>query len=1017
MNAALWRWMGIKPEDRRKLAMLVPVFFLCAVSEILNYNGYYALFNQRLGTSYLPYMYAAEAVILPFEAWLLSWLSGRLRKPRLMRVLFAGMGAIVALNALVLLILRLTGTEAPAFYAVLFLGSSFVVRQQTILLWSLAIDLCPTQQAKRLMPSFVSSAALGGIAAGVIAQLVSGVWGADAVYMLAPVFLLAGSVNYWRAISRYLVPLTLATPASALGETGDGASSLTYFKKMVTWPYLLTATLVMTLMPALYFLMEYEFLLTAGAVYTTEAEFASFLGLVTTWLFALALALQLGMGRITAWLGPSNILLAIAVVFAGGFVLLVSALGAAGALFAASFVYMLGYLLLYYVAEPANQMYFKLLPILSRDGYRFAVSGVSASAGIMLGAALQWLHGGWGMEQRQLAWIGLGGAVSLVLLTIAGRRLYIRELIRSVQTMTNAEPDMAALLAEFAGQPQFRSVLSGLLRQPNDYTREVVLEWMGRSRDSSYTPELLALLDDPGARIRAAALRALDLSEAGAGTVREAARALSDPDYEVRREAVRALERTGREYRLAADYVRPLLKDGQPEIIAAAVKALYKLEDEPSRADAAETVMRLLREGGEPVIAVCEMLAESGLGGYESELERLLRDESPAVREAAIASLGTLRHTASIPRLLELLEQAEPGLHETTVRALQRMGPAAWASLHAALPRLQPMAWSAVIRALTKLGDEQSCRDALVPEAIRALRELWSGRELTGAVQSAGGGLTTLALMRLRELRRFALEGAWAVMERVADEATAQAVRVASEDDDEELRESGLEVLAEGLGDKRLSAALLEAVSGWEDSAPVTPEQASDVLRRAAEFERDPWLRAIAAAALQPRREVDQVNESRPLLGLLDKMVFLKQVPFFSALSLEELGRVAGIAEERFHRIGDYLFRQGAANDTLGVIIEGALNICASDASGRERQITVLKRKYVYGESSSLYGTLATASGVAATDPLHILAIRGSELHRLIRLYPGIGIGILRTAFDRIRRLEHAIADTPAADR
>jgi hypothetical protein len=57
-----------------------------------------------------------------------------------------------------------------------------------------------------------------------------------------------------------------------------------------------------------------------------------------------------------------------------------------------------------------------------------------------------------------------------------------------------------------------------------------------------------------------------------------------------------------------------------------------------------------------------------------------------------------------------------------------------------------------------------------------------------------------------------------------------------------------------------------------------------------------------------------------------------------------------------------------------------------------------------------LYGTLTTASGTVVDGPLHILAINGEALGKLIRLYPGIGIGMLRAAFDRVRRLEQTIA-------
>jgi ATP/ADP translocase len=46
-------------------------------------------------------------------------------------------------------------------------------------MWSLAFDLCPTQQAKRLMPIFVAIATLGGITAGVISQIFGSLLGTE----------------------------------------------------------------------------------------------------------------------------------------------------------------------------------------------------------------------------------------------------------------------------------------------------------------------------------------------------------------------------------------------------------------------------------------------------------------------------------------------------------------------------------------------------------------------------------------------------------------------------------------------------------------------------------------------------------------------------------------------------------------------------------------------------------------------------------------------------------------------
>ncbi|MFC4101915.1 Npt1/Npt2 family nucleotide transporter [Paenibacillus xanthanilyticus] len=1009
MINALLRWIGVKLEDWRKLALMTPIFFLCGISEMLNYNGYMTLFNDRFGSEYLPYVYAVEAVILPLEAWLMSWLASRLPKPQWMRTMYLVMGTIVALNAAVLLTVRLTGLDVGFYYPFLFLTSSFVVRQQTILLWSLAIDLCPTQQAKRVMPVFVSGAALGGIAAGLISQAVSRSLGADAVYMLAPLLLLAGAFNYWRSIAVYLVPLTLKEErsAKAAGQTEE-ASSMLMFKRVFQSPYLLCAVAIMTLMPALYFLMEYTFLSQTHRFYPNETDFAAFFGQVTTLLFTFALLLQLVSGRLMSALGPSSMLAAIAAVFAASFVLVGATLGLDLLLYTLSAGYMFVYLLLYYFAEPANQMFFKLLPIQERDGYRYIAQGIAASGGILLGALLQYLHAGAGLSWAMLVWTGAIGSVLLVVLAVIGRQLYIKQLVRTVQTMTADGTDLVSALDEFVQQGRSDAVLHSLLHHDNDYARELALELIGRLDQPGYLPELLRFADDPSARLRLAALRAMRLEEAGLQTLVRIAAFLEDDDYEVRAQAANLLGTASHLSHQAVYFIRLKLLDPHPKVVAEAIKALHALGSEPSYEACYEVIGRYLDEMGEPAVYMCRTIAELGLARFLHDVEQLLGDADPAVRAEAISCMGALKHTEVIPWLLEGLEFAEPALHETTVEAFARMGEEAVEPLLLYVGELPMKAWNASVRALSVLLDDARLREQLVPLTLAAVEYLRSIKALSAALHVGGQrGLADLAAMRSDELRKFVLGGCWAVMERLGEEDVMRAIRLATEDADEEVRENGMEALAEGAGDKRLAAAILQLLAEWGELAHADMNEGSlDTAIGRMTIDRDPWLRLIAADALE-RKESTEMNEPRQLLGMLDKVLFLKEVPFFKGLTLEELGYVAGIAEEEIMPAGKRLFTMGQPNTAMGVIMEGAVELTAGNS---QEIIARLGPRYVYGESSSLYGTLATANGIAAGPRLRQLTIDGQAMSKLIQLHPGIGIGMLRATFERVRRLEQRIA-------
>ncbi|MBD2847893.1 cyclic nucleotide-binding domain-containing protein [Paenibacillus sp. IB182496] len=1004
----LLRLLNIRSEDRRKLVLMAPVFFLCGIAELMTYNGFMTLFNQRFGSEFLPYVYAAEAVILPLEAWFMSWLTGRLSKPALMRTLYGIMVGLVVLNAVVLAALLAADADVRWYYPFLFLTSSFVVRQQTILLWSLAVDLCPTQQAKRLMPMFVSAATLGGIVSGLLVQAVNKLLGADFVYILAPLFLLAGMINYRKAIVRYLVPLTLRDDKRA-AEAPQVLRSSDYFKQSLRSPFLLCAIGLMTLMPALYFLMEYQFLTISHRYFATEEQFGAFFGLITTLLFTAAFLLQMISGRLMARLGASNVLVAIAGVFVLCFLGLALAFDTSLLLYAVSGGYMFVYLLLYYFAEPSYQLFFKIMPIESRDGFRYVAQGIAASAGIALGAGLQFLHTGFGLPLQPLAIVGTLAAVALIGLAWTERQLYVRELIRGVQHMRSAGMELAASFEGFFHHAKTLAAVRGLLRHPNDYAREVALDIIRRTQDERFLPQLLDLVDDRSARIRIAALRAMRLDLADLPAMVKVASYLEDPDYEVRAEGVRLLARAVHMKHQAFYFIRLKLLDPHPMVVAEAVKGLYALESEQSYEACYEVIQRLLGEGGEGAVYMIEAIAELDMYSFLPDVEPLLQAEQPSVKTAAIRCLGKLGHHAAIGGMLTLLPTSDPEVHASVTEAFGQMGEQAVEPLRQALFYAHPKVWNTAMTALARLLDEQGCQAHLVPECVQRLDQLHGERGMAAALAYRDwADLAELTELRLGEIRALVLGGVWAVMSRLSDEQVIAALRQAIEDADEETRENGLEILSEGTGDRRLSAALLATLQKLEQPIRVASEaEATERIQQGGQST-DHWLCALAFSAYQ-RMENKTMQDELQLFGMLDKVVFLKQVSFFSDLSIEELGLIAGIAEEETHADQAELLRKGEVSPAMYVIISGNVELSSRSTSGVEGTIGVLGPREVFGETSALDSSPSNVTAVALLGEVRMLALNGEEVSRLIRLHPEIGIGLLRASFARVRQLEQMI--------
>lgn len=1014
MQGSLTRWMGLRTEDIRKLWMMLPIFYFSGIAESLNYTAFMALFNQRFGVQYLPYIYIVEAAIMPLEGWLLAKLANRLPKAKMMNTLYLLMMGLLLVNGAVLLGFKMVGVDFRYYYPILFLSSNFVVRQLTLLLWSTAFDLCPTQQAKRLMPMFIASTTTGGITAGLLAHQIGKLLGTEAVYVLAPVLMVFGFIFFRKALASYLVPLTLKEDkrlktqgaASAGEETQKPARY--YAKQMLRSPFLLCAIALMTLMPAVYFMIEYQYFTAAESKFPQEGDLTSFYGLITAIQFTICLLLQTVATRLMNWLGASNMLLAITVLFLGGFGLTALFINQSLGLVMVSGSYAVFYILLYYIAEPCFQLFFKMMPIGRRDGYRYFAQGVAASGGILIGSLVSLLHSFGLLHLSSLAWVGVVEAAILVLVAWYGRHLYIRELVKSVQSL---HVDLSDIAGSFIGGIRSSKALSsmlGYLKHPNDYVRELALEVIGKAKDSAFLPHLIGMIGEESSRIRIAVLRAMNLQGATIQDLVQVASFLEDEDPEVRAESVKLISKATHLRSQSHFFIRVKLLDNHPKVVHEGVKALYALQSEESYQACDEAIIKMLDTGGEWAVYGCHTVADLKLDSYAAWVLSLLDDHRPAVKVAAAHSIGKLKHVDAIPVLLGMVPLADQELRKAILQAFVDMGDKALPALLDSVNHANPFIWNAVVSALAELLDESRLRSVLVDRCVSRMLASTQERALPAALDELGmKGLAELANQRCGELHNALVGGAWAVMAKFVDERVLITLREATQDESEEVRENGQEVLAEGLGDRRLAFALLELLkkeAGRSSAAKTDPL----LILQDAKTWSDDWLKDIAVYALSSLERA-HMKEERKFLTMLDKVIFLKQVSLFADLSVDELGLIAGIATEEVHEDLTYLLRRGKRNSAMYLIIEGNVELSNETGVGETGTIGVLGPKQAFGETTALDGSPSSITAQVIFDEVSVLTLQGESLSRLVRLYPEIGIGLLHASSARVRLLENML--------
>jgi hypothetical protein len=233
-------------------------------------------------------------------------------------------------------------------------------------------------------------------------------------------------------------------------------------------------------------------------------------------------------------------------------------------------------------------------------------------------------------------------------------------------------------------------------------------------------------------------------------------------------------------------------------------------------------------------------------------------------------------------------------------------------------------------------------------------------------------------------------------------------IKAASQEADIELRETSLEVLSEGLADRRLARAMLEVLNEPDHlNANWSPETFKIFMKEAQGWS-DYWLSEIASAALSSL-EGERSMEEQEILSILDKVMLLKANDLFSCLQLEELGLLARVARLEIYAENTQLVQEGTPNPKLYVIIKGNIELSAHASAGANATIAVLGAGKAVGDSTVFDEVTSPVSAEVILDEAALLTIDGQDIQRLCSLYPSIATGFIKAISTRVRKLEQML--------
>ena len=578
----------------------------------------------------------------------------------------------------------------------------------------------------------------------------------------------------------------------------------------------------------------------------------------------------------------------------------------------------------------------------------------------------------------------------------------------------------AAALAALAdsGSQDTMARMRPYLDAPQAQVRLAALAGLQRLGDPMLPQRVVAMLDDPDVQVQAAAL-ALVLATPGTPAYTPAQR-----QWEV------MLDAADTTTYIAALSVFPSVPETPLQ------GRLYRALEHTDTAVRCAALRALLA-----------LAAAQRLTGVDAALLQVLEADEFEVRHAALQVLTALGTDEALAHMLVLLDDEQPQIRETLTKSLTRFGQRAVAPLFERLrsPQISLLAKESALIALARLHGVDA--DALLTFWEAELHDVYQYRLMLACLED-DAPLEVDAFLRvaLRNAHDQILSLLVQVLAVWTSPETARLVESGLHDTDRYKRASALEAL-ESLSAHRFARFLLPILAAdagghgdwravahhqWQLTYPDVRTTIEACLQCA-----DKWIVMGALLAGQARTTVMGPTWSATLqhyasapadsdvrdtaqrlsglataparwsLSLTDILLFLKRIPLYSSMHLEQLHTVAAHLVERDVLPGEVIFREGELSHELYLIVAGKVEIVQQRANGPLTLVTLTVGEF-FGDIALVGDQPRSASAVAVESTI-LLTLSPEHFRQIVLGDPAMSFEIFRALSARLRRFDEAM--------
>lgn len=146
------------------------------------------------------------------------------------------------------------------------------------------------------------------------------------------------------------------------------------------------------------------------------------------------------------------------------------------------------------------------------------------------------------------------------------------------------------------------------------------------------------------------------------------------------------------------------------------------------------------------------------------------------------------------------------------------------------------------------------------------------------------------------------------------------------------------------------------------------------------------------------------------MLSIIDRIIFLKEVPFFQGMTIDQLKVLASFCEEKFFEKDTRIFKNEDPGGVLYVVVNGRVGIEQEKRAGSFARLADADAYSYFGEVNFFDNSPRSMSAIAIRDTL-ILQLRREPVIELARQNPNLALELINALSRRLRTNNDRLAE------